>query len=37
MLEKNEITELKHIKFGADGRIPVVAQDYERGEVLLLA
>lgn len=37
MLEKNEITELKHIKFGADGLIPVVAQDYESGEVLLLA
>lgn len=37
MLEKNEITELQHIKFGADGLIPVIAQDYESGEVLLLA
>ena len=34
---KKELTNVKEWKFGKDGLIPVVAQDYESGEVLMLA
>ncbi|MBR6703550.1 MAG: bifunctional phosphoribosyl-AMP cyclohydrolase/phosphoribosyl-ATP diphosphatase HisIE [Clostridia bacterium] len=34
---KNETVNVKEWKFDANGLIPVVAQDYESGEVLLLA
>ena len=34
---KNETVNVKEWKFDANGLIPVVAQDYESGEVLILA
>ena len=37
MATKNEnVTNMENFKFGADGLMPVVVQDFESGEVLLL-
>ena len=36
MSVKNEALDLKQFKFAENGLIPVVAQDYESGEVLML-
>ena len=37
MATKKEATvSMEQFKFGKDGLIPVIAQDYESGEVLLL-
>ena len=33
---KNVTVDLKKVKFGKDGLVPVVVQDYESGEVLML-
>ena len=33
---KNLTVDLKKVKFGKDGLVPVVVQDYESGEVLML-
>ncbi|MBE5752110.1 MAG: bifunctional phosphoribosyl-AMP cyclohydrolase/phosphoribosyl-ATP diphosphatase HisIE [Clostridiales bacterium] len=37
MPEKQEKIDIKKLKFAENGLIPVVAQDYESGEVLMLA
>ena len=37
MAVKKATMEIKNVKFGKDGTVPVIAQDYESGEVLLLA
>ena len=37
MSVKNETVDVKEWKFDANGLMPVVAQDYESGEVLILA
>lgn len=37
MPEKKEVIDIKTLKFAENGLIPVVAQDYESGEVLMLA
>ncbi len=34
--KKENVMDMKNFNFGADGLIPVVAQDFESGEVLLL-
>ena len=36
MAVKNVIIDMKKVKFSKDGLIPVVAQDFESGEVLML-
>lgn len=36
MVVKKAIIDVKKVKFGKDGLVPVVAQDYESGEVLML-
>ncbi|MBQ8295848.1 MAG: bifunctional phosphoribosyl-AMP cyclohydrolase/phosphoribosyl-ATP diphosphatase HisIE [Clostridia bacterium] len=36
MAVKKEMTDISKLKFDANGLIPVVAQDYESGEVLML-
>ena len=36
MAEKKNMIDFKKVKFGKNGLIPVIAQDYESGEVLLL-
>lgn len=36
MAVKKEVTDISKLKFDKDGLIPVVAQDYESGEVLML-
>ncbi len=33
---KNVTIDMKKVKFGKDGLVPVIAQDYESGEVLML-
>lgn len=35
-MEKKAVVDIKKFKFGKDGLIPVVVQDYESGEVLML-
>ena len=37
MAAKKTSIDLKKVKFGKDGLVPVIAQDYESGEVLMLA
>ena len=37
MAGKKATIDLKNVKFGKDGLVPVIAQDYESGEVLLLS
>ena len=37
MANKIEQVNVENIVYGADGCIPVIVQDYESGEVLLLA
>ena len=37
MAEKKNMIDFKKVKFGKNGLIPVIAQDYESGEVLMLA
>ena len=37
MAGKKTTIDLKNVKFGKDGLVPVVVQDYESGEVLMLA
>lgn len=37
MATKQETVDVSKIKFGENGLIPVIAQDYESGEVLMLA
>ena len=37
MAVKKATIEMKNVKFGKDGLVPVIVQDYESGEVLLLA
>ena len=37
MAVKKSIIDLKNVKFGKNGLVPVIAQDYESGEVLMLA
>ena len=37
MAVKKNTMELKNVKFGKNGLVPVIAQDYESGEVLMLA
>ena len=37
MAVKNTSIDLKKVKFGKNGLVPVIAQDYESGEVLMLA
>ena len=37
MAVKKATMEIKSVKFGKDGTVPVIAQDYESGEVLFLA
>ena len=37
MATKQETVDVSKIKYGENGLIPVIAQDYESGEVLLLA
>ncbi len=36
MAVKNVNVDVKQVKFGKDGLVPVIAQDYESGEVLML-
>ena len=36
MAEKKNMIDFKKVKFGKNGLIPVIAQDYESGEVLML-
>jgi phosphoribosyl-ATP pyrophosphohydrolase/phosphoribosyl-AMP cyclohydrolase len=36
MAVKNTSIDLKKVKFGKNGLVPVIAQDYESGEVLML-
>jgi phosphoribosyl-ATP pyrophosphohydrolase/phosphoribosyl-AMP cyclohydrolase len=37
MATKTKSFDLKKVKFGKNGLVPVIAQDYESGEVLMLA
>lgn len=37
MAVKGATLDVKKVKFGKDGLVPVIAQDYESGEVLMLA
>ena len=37
MAEKKTMMDMKKVKFGKNGLVPVIAQDYESGEVLMLA
>ena len=37
MAVKKRTIDLKNVKFGKNGLVPVIAQDYESGEVLMLA
>ena len=37
MAVKNTSIDFKKVKFGKNGLVPVIAQDYESGEVLMLA
>ena len=37
MATKKKCIDLKGVKFGKNGLVPVIAQDYESGEVLMLA
>lgn len=37
MATKQEAVEIGKIKFGKDGTVPVIAQDFESGEVLMLS
>lgn len=37
MAVKKKSVDLKGVKFGKNGLVPVIAQDYESGEVLMLA
>ena len=37
MAVKKKTIDLKNVKFGKNGLVPVIAQDYESGEVLMLA
>ena len=37
MAGKKATIEMKNVKFAKDGTVPVIAQDYESGEVLMLA
>ena len=37
MALKQETIDVSKIKYGANGLVPVIAQDYESGEVLMLA
>ena len=37
MADKKTTIDFKQVKFGKNGLVPVIAQDYESGEVLMLA
>lgn len=37
MATKKKVFDFKNVKFGKNGLVPVIAQDYESGEVLMLA
>ena len=37
MAGKKATMDFKSVKFAKDGTVPVIAQDYESGEVLMLA
>ena len=37
MAGKKSTIDMKNVKFGKDGTVPVIAQDYESGEVLMLS